>query len=152
MFSYLCAMALKKSYDLLESTDPWICVASKLALSIRTVSAIYRKHLKAHNVTMSQLSLLMIVGKHKFLPQSEIGRKLMLERSTVTRDLKRMIERGYFVKKYDKSRPVIYITDKGASYVESIIPDWKAATEEAKAKLGEDGEQALNLVLHKLTK
>ena len=101
---------------------------------------------------MSQLALLMVIGKYKFLPQNEIGKKLMLERSTVTRDLKRMIEKGYFIKKYDKSRPIIYITDKGASYVESIIPDWRAATEEAKRKLGKDGEQALNLVLQKLTK
>ncbi len=143
-------MTLKKSYPLLEKTDPWICVASKLSLSIRTVNAIYRKHLKAHNVTMSQLSLLMIIGKHKSLPQSEIGKKLKLERSTVTRDLKRMIEQGYFIKKHDKSRPVIYITDKGASYVESIIPDWKAATQEAKNKLGKEGEKALDLVLYKL--
>ncbi len=143
-------MTLKKSYKLLEDTDPWICVASKLSLSIRVVNAIYRKHLKAHNVTMSQLSLLMVIGKHKFLPQSEIGKMLKLERSTVTRDLKRMIEQGYFVKKYDKSRPIIYITDKGASYVESIIPSWKAATQEAKDKLGSEGEQALDLVLHKL--
>ena len=143
-------MSLSKSYKLLENTDPWVCVASKLSLSLRVVSAIYRKHLKSHNVTMSQLGLLMVIGKHKFLRQSEIGKKLMLERSTVTRDLKRMIEKGYLVKKYDASRPVIYITDKGASYVESIIPDWKAATEEAKRKLGEDGEQALNLVLQNL--
>ncbi len=143
-------MALKKSYDLLENVDPWICIASKLSLSIRVVSAIYRKHLKAHNVTMSQLSLLMVIGKHKSLPQSEIGKILKLERSTVTRDLKRMIDQGYFVKKGDKTRQVIYITDKGASYVESIIPDWRAATQEAKTKLGEDGEQALDLVRHKL--
>ncbi len=99
---------------------------------------------------MSQLSLLMVIGKHKFLPQNEIGKLLKLERSTVTRDLKRMIEKGYFIKKYDKTRPVIYITDKGADYVELIIPDWKAATEEAKSKLGTDGEQALNLVLNNL--
>ena len=144
-------MILKKTYDLLESTDPWICVVSKLSLSLRVVGAIYRRHLKVHNITMSQLALLMVVGKYKFLPQSEIGKKLMLERSTVTRDLKRMIEKGYFIKKYDKSRPVIYITDKGATYTESIIPDWKAATEEAKRKLGEDGEQALNLIIQKLT-
>ncbi len=143
-------MELKKSYPLLETTDPWICIASKLSLSIRVVNAIYRKYLQPHNVTMSQLSLLMVIGKHKFLPQSEIGKMLKLERSTVTRDLKRMVAEGYFIKKGHKSRPVIYITDKGARYVESIIPDWKLATQEAKNKLGKEGEQALNLVLQLL--
>ena len=145
-------MQLKKSYLLLENTDPWVCIASKLSLSLRAVSLIYRKHLKKHNVTMSQLGLLMVIGKYKFLPQSEIGKKLMLERSTVSRDLKRMIEQGYFIRKYKKSRSFIYITDEGATYVESIIPDWKAATMEAKCKLGENGEQALDIVLKKLTK
>jgi DNA-binding MarR family transcriptional regulator len=145
-------MALKKAYPLLENTDPWICTASKLALSIRSVNVIYRKHLKKHNVTMSQLSLLMVIGKMVSVPQSEVGKMLKLEKSTITRDLKRLIDKGHIVKNGPANRPIVEITDKGAAYTEKIIPDWHAATDEALAILGNDGEQALNLVLNKLTK
>jgi len=100
---------------------------------------------------MSQLSLLMITGRMKSVSQSELGKMLKLERSTVTRDLKRLIDKGYLIKKGVVNRPIIEITDKGAGYTEKIIPDWHIATQEALVELGEDGEQALNLVLHKLT-
>jgi DNA-binding MarR family transcriptional regulator len=141
---------LKKSYPLLEKTDPWICTASKLTLAVRVVNGIYRKHLKKHGVTMSQLSILMVAGKMKKISQSDLGKILRLERSTVTRDLLRLIKSGYLVKSGIKNRPVIEMTDAGAQYIEGIIPDWLAATEEARAKLGDDGEISLNLVLQKL--
>ncbi len=99
---------------------------------------------------MSQFSLLMTTGKMLSISQSELGKILKLERSTITRDLKRLVEKGYMIKEGTASRPIISITDKGASYVERIIPDWYKATQEAIRQLGSDGEEALDLVLKKL--
>ena len=143
-------MALKKSYPLLEKTDPWICVAAKLNLSIRIIGRIYRKHLQQHQITMSQLSVLMVTGKARSIPQSELGKLLKLERSTVSRDLKRLIDRGFLVREGKDNRPHIAISVKGAAHIEKIIPDWQQATAEASEKLGPDGDSALNLVLQKL--
>jgi DNA-binding MarR family transcriptional regulator len=145
-------MALTKKYPLIEQTDPGICTASKLTLSTRIVSGIYRKHLDKHKVTMSQLSILMISGKMKSVSQADLGRILKLERSTVTRDLKRLVNNGYLIKTGTKLRPVIEITDSGAQYLVNIIPDWLAATREAELRLGRSGSEALNLVLRALTK
>ena len=143
-------MALKKSYPLLEKTDPWTCTASKMALSIRMINKIYKKHLKKHRVTMSQLGILMIVGRMKEVAQAEIGKMLVLERSTVTRDLKRLVENGYLIKTGTNSRPVIEMTDKGAMYTTKIIPDWQKATLEANEVLGKKGVEALNFTLNQL--
>lgn len=145
-------MKLKKTYPLIENSNPWICVASKLTFSLRIINGIYRSHLKKHGVTMSQLSLLMATAKMKSVSQAQLGKTLKLERSTVTRDLKRLIAKGYLIKEGPTNRPIISITDKGATYTEEIIPDWYNATQEARKILGEDGEEGLNLVLEKLTK
>jgi DNA-binding MarR family transcriptional regulator len=150
MNDYICRVALKNAYPLLDKTEPWTCTASKLALAIRMVSTIYRKHLKKHKVTMSQLSILMIVGKMKQVPQAELGRMLKLERSTITRDLKRLIENGFLCKKGSRNRPLIEITDRGAVFTIKIIPDWQKATDEANKKLGAKGVDALNFTLSKL--
>jgi len=101
---------------------------------------------------MSQLSLLMVTGKMKAVPQAELGKMLKLERSTVTRDLTRLVDKGFLVKSGTNSRPVVEMTDAGAEYTERIIPDWYNATQEAKNKLGADGDLALNLVLQNLMK
>ena len=98
---------------------------------------------------MSQLSLLMIVGKMKQVPQAELGRMLRLERSTITRDLKRLVDKGYFIKTGSKSRPVIEITDKGAEHTSRTIPDWQKATAEANEILGVKGVDALNYTLNR---
>ena len=143
-------MALKKSYPLLENTDPWTCTASKLSLSIRMVKKIYTNHLKKHNVTMSQLGILMVVGRMKQVSQAELGKMMVLERSTVTRDLKRLIENGYLLKTGANNRPIIEMTDKGAGYTTQIIPDWQKATDEANEKLGAKGVEALNFTLNQL--
>ena len=101
---------------------------------------------------MSQLSILMISGKMKSVSQAEMGKMLKLERSTVTRDLKRLVDKGYLIKTGPILRPIIEITDAGAQFTETIIPDWLAATKEANEKLGKSGSDALNLVLGELLK
>lgn len=99
---------------------------------------------------MSQLAILMIVGRMKQVAQAEIGKMLVLERSTVTRDLRRLIEKGYLLKTGINNRPIIEMTDKGALYTTRIIPDWQKATNEANEKLGTKGVEALNFTLNQL--
>lgn len=141
----------KNKYPNIARMVPTTCVASKVVLSMRTVSGIYRRHLKKHGITQSQLGILMMVGFKQKMPQAELGRIMKLDRSTVTRDLKRLLERGYLKREGAVNKLDLEITEEGMVYLETILPDWENATQEANEILGEDGEAALNLVLGKFS-
>ena len=122
----------------LDSVDPGICIGSRIKMLSRTAENVYRKHLKPYNLTSSQLSILFFVGKKKEVDQKDVGRFLLLERSTVSRDLTRLVENGLILKKGSESRPILVITKKGSARLEEIIPAWKIAHEETTKLLGED--------------
>ncbi len=147
---YLCFVNQEKKYPLIEKTKPQDCVASKAILSMRALMGIYKKHLGKHQITQSQLGIMMVLGHFRTIPQAQLGRIMMLDRSTVTRDLKRLVDRNYLIKEGAVNKLTLIITEAGLDFLESILPDWEEAKKEAESILGEDGMEALNLVLQKL--
>lgn len=141
----------QKKYPLIEKMQPRSCLASKTILSMRIMNKIYKKHLKPHKITQSQLGIMMVMAHFKQLPQADLGRMMLLERSTVTRDLKRLVDSGYLQKEGVVNKLDILITEKGLNYLESILPAWNEAMKEAEAILGEDGMMALDVVLSRLS-
>ena len=142
---------VKKKYPQIAKMKPTDCLASKAILSMRSLSNIYKKYLRPHNITQSQLGILMVIAHCGKIPQAELGRIMMLDRSTVTRDLKRLIERGLVEREGTVNRLNIEMTEQGLNHLENILPDWEKALGESKKILGEDGMAALELVLAKLT-
>lgn len=141
---------MEKKYPCIDNMVPTSCTASKAILSMRSLANIYKKHLQKHQITQSQLGIMMMLGHFKEIAQADLGRYMMLERSTVSRDLKRLIENGYLEREGAVNKLTIHITEKGLDHLEAILPDWEKAREESEAILGEDGLQALDLVLSKL--
>ena len=127
----------KKETTQLENLNPGICIGSRLKMLSRNVENIYRKHLKRYGITSSQLSILFFVAKNKEVRQKEIGKYLSLERSTVSRDLTRLIKNGIVTKNGRETRSMLAMTDVGLSLLEEIIPSWTLAHEESSALLGE---------------
>ena len=130
--------------------QPQDCIASKTILSMRSVMGIYKKYLRKHQVTQSQLGIMMVLAHFRKLPQADLGRMMKLDRSTVTRDLKRLLEKKYLTRDGPSNKLTIEITESGLGFMESIIPDWEKAKAETTAVLGSDGLAALDLVVQKL--
>jgi DNA-binding MarR family transcriptional regulator len=145
-------MSKKRKYPNIEKMQPHSCLAAKAILSMRSLTNIYKKHLKKHDITQSQLGIMIMLGHCQKIPQADLGRMLLLERSTVSRDLKRLIENGYLKRQGAVNKLNIEITEKGMGHLEAILPDWEKARSESEIVLGEDGMQALDLVLAKLSK
>ena len=93
-----------------------------------------------------------MLAKNKIVPQADLGRILVLDRSTISRDLSRLVDQGYVDRKGVINKIDLQITKKGKDYMECIIPDWEKAKDESSQILGDDGEKALDLVLAKLTR
>lgn len=122
------------------------CINTRLNRVTRIVNEIYRKHLEGIGVSESQMSILLHLYDHNPLMQSELGKNLHLQRSTVTRNLERMVKGGYIAKKGTELRPEIHLTAKGKRLVKKIQPAWEAAMEEIGKLLASSGMTAVDIL------
>ncbi len=128
--------------------NPISCIASKIQKSNRVINNIFRKHLRFSGLTNSQISILFVLSKRKIITQSKLGDMLFLEKSTVHRNIRRLVEDELLV---INNKKAIEITPKGLNKVITIIPIWEAAMAETQAILGDDGCMALDQLFESLT-
>lgn len=139
---------MNSEFPLLEQCNPATCLVSKTMKINRLMNSIFRKHLADIDITLSQLSMMFLICKKETLIQHEIGDFLYLEKSTVSRNLKRLLSGNFITKKGGKQ---IQATNKGKKLVEQAIPKWEMAMNESREKIEKDGEEALQLLLNKLS-
>ena len=138
---------MKKEFPLLDACDPSTCSSGKMMRLDRIVSTIYRKHISPFDLTNSQLSMLFVITKVDKISQHNLCTILYLEKSSVCRNIRRLINIGLIDKVNSKQ---LTVTKKGKSILEKLIPAWGKANEEVKALLGTDGQEAFNTVYKKL--
>ncbi len=138
---------MKAKYPNLESANPSQCIASKMMKCNRILSQVFRKHLLNFGLTNSQMTILFIIAKKGDVTQAQLASMLYLEKSTVSRNMRRLFEKELIIKEKNQ---IINITEKGKSFLEKIIPQWDKAMEESRKLLANDGLEALDTVLSKL--
>ncbi len=130
-----------------EDFNPSVCISNKVRQLGRVVANIYRKHLSPFGITGSQVSILFVLSKRKSLTQNELCKILLLEKSSLNRNLNRLFERALISK---DEFPQIKMTAKGFDLVEEIIPEWEKAMKETKNLINNDGISAIDLLSQKL--
>jgi len=135
-------------FNNIENFNPRECISGKVMRISRITANIFRKHLAPFGITNSQLTLLFVLTKAGGLTQKQLSDFIFLEKSSVNRNLNRLIGKNYVSK---INFPTIEITIKGKQFVELIIPEWEKAMEEIRMMIGDDGETAISELLNKLT-
>lgn len=125
------------------------CIGNRLRCLSRIVDKDYRSSLKDFDITESQLSILFALTKLGKVEQGKIGEALVLERSTVSRNIKLLEKRGILTKTADY-RPEIELTTKGHDLVQTIIPIWESLMDTFMEKLGNEGLGSIKLLENKL--
>ncbi len=122
------------------------CLAGRARLISRAVSGLYEEELRPHGITTAQTGILAVVAVRGESRPSDVASILCLEKSTLSRNLDRMIERGWVevVPGDDARSQRLRVTAKGARLVERIAPAWRSAQQRARALLGEQGAAALH--------
>lgn len=113
----------------------------------RIIANIFRKHLQESGITDSQLSILFYLSKSKNVTQKEISQFLIMEKSTVNRNIKRLLNKEYI---NSNIHSALNTTSKGNEALENIIPLWNKAMYEAEKALGKEGLSSLNIMQSKL--
>ncbi len=130
-----------------EEFNPNICIASKIQKSNRILNNIFRKHLKVLDLSNSQVSILFVLSKKKCTTQKELADFLFLEKSTINRNIERLIKQN-FIERTELNQ--VAITSTGIDKVLNIVPHWQEAMHEAEEKLGAEGLSSLNTLLKTL--
>jgi DNA-binding MarR family transcriptional regulator len=115
------------------------CIAVRLRLLNRAVTKIYNQALRPHGLTVSQLNILVAVSYLGQAKQQDICKALHLEKSTLSRDLARMRERGWVAEAPgdDGRSSLLRVTAHGGKLLQKAIPAWRQAQQQAATLLGE---------------
>lgn len=121
------------------------CAAGRVRKLSRAVSAIYDEALRPHGIRVSQLTILALVSALRQAAPSDLERYLLMDRSTVSRNVKRMCDPGWLetVPAPDARSHFIVATNRGQELLERALPDWREAQRQARALLGDEGFDAI---------
>ena len=128
------------------------CLAVRVRLIGRAVSAVYDHAVGGHGVTIAQISLMAVLGKVGPCPPSRLGEVLQLERSTVSRNLEILLRNGWVQADSSDAKGVreVSLTAAGRQKLASVMPAWRRAQAEASRLLGDVGVQMVHTVADSL--
>ena len=124
------------------------CTCFALRKLTRTVTRLYDQHLAAASLKTTQYSLLKSIAQGP-LPVAELAARLSTERTTLTRNLKPMIEAGWVELKpgEDSRQRIVTITAAGRDTVKAAKQAWRRAQSELERTLGREMVRGLHLHL-----
>ena len=106
------------------------CVVYNLRRASRAVTQLYEEHLKPSGLLPTQFTLLAAVRVMGPVQMSRIAKELVLDRTTLTRNLRPLEREGLLEIAYSKSDQrlrEISITNKGMKKLNQAIPCWQEA-------------------------
>jgi DNA-binding MarR family transcriptional regulator len=121
------------------------CLALRVHLLNRVVTRIYDDALRPLGITANQLSILTVLENMTQAQPGAIGRYLEMEKSTVSRNVKRMRQQGWVREKPgpDARSVVLTVTEKGRALFTRAVPHWVEAQARVRELLGDAGVTAI---------
>lgn len=121
------------------------CIGFRLRLLDRVVARIYDDALRAHELRRTQLDLLAALQRFGPASPAQLIRILGLEKSSLSRNLRRLIKRELVAELPgpDRRCHLLELTESGHTQLTMALPDWRRAQEEAAALLGEESGEAI---------
>ncbi len=128
------------------------CIANRVRLMNRAVTGIYDQALRPHGLRVSQMGILVAVACRGPVKPGDVGRDLCLEKSTLSRNVDRMVQNGWLdILPGDDGRSQrIRITAKGNRLLAKVTPAWRQAQRRTRSLLGKQGTAAVHTIARTL--
>ena len=107
------------------------CLALRARQLNRLVTRVYEEAVRPHGITAPQLNLLVGIGREGPIQASALGRLLDLEKSTLSRNLARMVDNGWVGGTRD-----LTLTAAGERLLLKVYASWAEAQSEVQRRLG----------------
>ena len=117
------------------------CTCGNLRKTTRTITQFYDKMLQPTGLRSTQCLLLLDISYNKNISVTSLGNILLMDQSTVTRNVELLRKSGYIdIKKeeQDSRKKCITITDKGVKTLEEAIPILKKAQSTIEDGIGKE--------------
>ena len=134
---------MKKTNKGTLKINPSMCPLIRLSIVSRKLGKLFKKHFSKLNLTQRQVNILLMLAQTGEIAQSTIGKHLELERSTVSRDLVRLIDRGYLNKTASGVSPTIALTKEGVKMAGLVTNEWEKGYNDAFDLIGNNGMDAV---------
>lgn len=125
------------------------CIGKKLRSMSRIVDTQFRSSFKDFNITENQATLLFVLKGEGKIDQGILGKKLGLERSSISRNINILVKSGYVDKSFEY-RPEVFLTKKGNELIKQLIPLWEGVMDKIILEIGNEGVQMINNLEKKL--
>lgn len=121
-----------------DRIQPWECVNAKVRKLHKLLDSIYQSRLHQFKLKGSMLSILFTIGKHQGITQKQLSDRLFLDQSTISRDIGRLIKKGWIttVPGSDLRSSLLTITDSGLELLEKISPIWEKTHQQVLSLIG----------------
>lgn len=125
--------------DFLDPTSG-SCVCLNFRRTARLITQFYDQTLAPAGVTITQFSMLTIIGAHESLTINAAAVVFKLDRTTLSRNLRPLEREGWITIQTgdDRRSRIITLSDKGRATVEQATPLWQQAQKRMLALMGAD--------------
>lgn len=122
----------------MDVTEPVNCTCFGLRKAARAVTQMYDQALKPAGLRATQFSLLVAAERSGPRGIGELAELLVMDRTTLTRNLKPLLDRGLLksVEGADRRRRPVAITAKGRAALARALPHWREAQVRMAGSLG----------------
>lgn len=134
-----------------DVNDVTLCACANLRKVARKITQTYDAALKPTGLKTTQFNILATVEKTGDLPISQLAEQLVMERTTLTRNLTPLINKGYIRvnSQSDQRIKSIHLTKSGRAILEEALPHWKNIQSKVAANLGPQDFTGLLQTLNK---
>jgi DNA-binding MarR family transcriptional regulator len=128
------------------------CVAGRVRQISRVVTARYDDELREVGITANQLTILAVVTVLEKTTPSAMRPYLLMDESTLSRNLRRMIENHWLavLPGEDRRSHYLIVAPEGRRTLERAHPAWERAHAWAVATFGAAGESAVRAIAHRV--
>lgn len=136
-----------------DRINPRNCINSKIKKLQRKLTAAYESKLKPFGLQGSMLSILFIVGKNPGTNQKTLADILILDPSTMSRDISKLQKRGWLAaaKGEDPRNSVLSLTIEGYLLLEEVSPVWETLHHRVSSILGSFSIQQIDTITEAIT-
>lgn len=139
--------------DIAETTAA-TCLATRVRQLSRIITRLYDDAMRPLGITASQYTLLAQLASRDGITAVEIGHELDIEKSTLSRNLKRLLALGLIIMDPPAGRRGrgLHLTSKGQMTLKEAYPVWQGAQARAVSVMGVETRATLDKMLHSAEK
>lgn len=115
------------------------CTSANLRKATRMVTQIYDAALRPVGLRATQFNLIATLARSGDTPLTRLAEALVMDRTTLTRNLKPLVEKGLIRVDHEADQRVriINLTDEGKAIFEEALPFWQQAQSQLVDGLGQ---------------